>query len=86
MHSLHNGVNIDALTLRYEWVPSRTPTSCVCGTNFTVEHVLSCPCGVFPSIGQNEIRDITAKSLAEICNDVCVEADLQEVTTEELSG
>ena len=66
--------------------PSRTPTSCVCGANFTVEHVLSCPHGGFPSIRHNEIRDITANLLTEVCNDVCVKTDLQEITTEELSG
>ena len=58
----------------------------VCGANFTVEHVLSCPRGGFPSIRHNEIRDITANLLTEVCNDVCVEPELHEVTTEELSG
>ena len=66
--------------------PSRTPTSCACGANFTVEHVLSCPRGGFPSICHNEIRDITANLLSEVCNDVRVEPDLQELSTEELSG
>lgn len=84
--SLHKGAFADALALRYGWVPSRTPTSCACGANFTVEHVLSCPRGGFPSIRHNEIRDITANLLSEVCNDVRVEPDLQEVTTEELSG
>ena len=58
----------------------------MCGANFTLEHVLSCPHGGSPSIHHNEIRDITANLLTEFCNDVCVEQDLQEVTTEELSG
>ena len=74
------------LALRYGWAPSRTPTSCACGANFTVEHVLSCPLGGFPSIRHNEIRDITANLLSEVCNDVWVEPDLQELTTEELPG
>ena len=53
--------------------PLQNPNKlCVCGANFTVEHVLSCHCGGFPSIHHNEIRDITAKLLTEICNDVCV--------------
>ena len=84
--SLHKGAFADALALRYGWVPSRTPTSCACGANFTVEHVLSCPRGGFPPIHHNEIRDITANLLSKVCNDVRVEPDLQELTTEELSG
>lgn len=35
-----------------------TPSQCVCGKAFNVEHALSCLCGAFPSIWQNEIRDI----------------------------
>ena len=38
---LHKGAFVDALALRYGWIPSRILTSCVCGANFTVEHVLS---------------------------------------------
>ena len=53
--SLHKGAFADGLALRYGWVPSRTPTSCACGANFTVEHMLSCPRGGFPSICHNEI-------------------------------
>ena len=34
-------------------------SSCVCGASFTVEHVLFCHHGVFPSLRHNEIRDIT---------------------------
>ena len=58
----------------------------MCGANFTVEHVFFCPRGGFPSIRHNEYRGINANLLTEICNDVYVEPDLQEVTTEELSG
>ena len=43
------------------------------------EHALSCPKGGFPSIRHNEIRDLTANLLTEICNDVRVEPDLQPV-------
>ena len=75
----------DALALKYGWAPSRTPTSCARGANFTVEHVLSCPRGGLISIRHNEIRDITANVLSEVCNDVWVEPELQELTTEELS-
>ena len=53
---------------------------------FSVEHALSCPKGVFPSIRHNEIWDLTATLLTEVCNDVCIEPLLQPVTEEELTS
>ena len=35
------------------------------------------PKGGFPSIRHNEIRDLTANLLTEVCNDVSIEPDLQ---------
>ena len=57
-------------------------TSCACGSNFTIEHSMSCPKGGFPSIRHNEIRDLTAKLLTEVYHDVSVEPDLQTLTGE----
>ena len=37
-------------------------------------------------IRHNEIRDLTATLLTEVCNDVCTEPELQPVTDEELIG
>ena len=34
----------------------------------------------------NEIRDLTAQLLTEVCNDVCVEPTLQPISGESLSG
>ena len=78
--ALHKNAFQDALALRYNWQPLRAPTACACGTKFSVEHALSCPKGGFPSIRHNEIRDLTANLLTEVCNDVCIEPDLQPIT------
>ena len=51
-----------------------------------VEHALSCARGVFPQIRHNEIRDLTANLLTEVCNDVHIESDLQPVLPGQLSG
>ena len=40
----------------------------------------------FLSIRHNEIRDLTANLLSEVCNDVCIEPDLQPLTREVLTG
>ena len=44
-----------------------------------MEHALSCPKGAFPTARHNELRDITANLLAEVCLDVCIELELQPV-------
>ena len=82
---LHKGAFVDALALRYGWAPLKTPTTCVCGANFAVEHLLSCPRGGFPSLRHNEIRDLTANLLTEVCHDVKVEPELQKITTETMT-
>ncbi len=38
--------------------------------------------GGFPSLRHNEVRDLTARLLTEVCNDVQIEPELQEITTE----
>ena len=58
--ALHKSAFQDALALRYGWPPLRTPTLCLCGASFSVDHVLSCPKGGLPSLRHNEIRDLTA--------------------------
>ena len=84
--SLHRSAFQDALALRYGWSPSKLPSKCICGKNFTVEHTLSCARGAFPSIRHNEIRDLTANLLTEVCNDVRIEPDLHPVLSDQLSG
>ena len=84
--SLHKSTFRDALALRYDWQPISAPSTCGCGSKFSIEHVLSCPKGDFPSIRHNEIRDLTANLLTEMCSDVCVEPDLQLITGELLTG
>lgn len=84
--TLHKGAFHDALALRYGWHPSRTPSNCSCGSTFSVEHALSCARGGFPIIRHNEIRDLTATLLTEVCHDVSVEPDLQSITGETFNG
>ena len=81
--ALHKGAFRDALCLRYGWRPPNLPSHCVCGKFFTVEHALSCPRGGFPSIRHNEIRDMTATLMSEVCHNVKIEPGLQPVTGEQ---
>ena len=75
----------DALCLRYGWTPPHLPSHCVCGSTFSTEHALSCPCGGLPSIRHNNIRDFTAKLLTEVCPNVEIEPALQPLTGERLA-
>ena len=77
--SLHKRAFMDALALRYGWPVKNVPVPCSCGTSFTISHVLSCPKGGFPSLRHNEIRDVIACFLTEVCNDVQIEPNLQPV-------
>ena len=80
--ALHNGAFWDALCLRYGWHPSNLPTTCVCDKNFSMEHALNCPCGGLTSVRHNELRDITAQCLTEVCHGVGIEPPLQLLSGE----
>ena len=47
--------------------------------------LLSCGCGGFPSLRHNEIRDLTTTLLTEVCSDIQIEPDLQEISTETMT-
>ena len=79
---MHKGAFRDALALRYGWDPPNTPSHCICGKSFTTEHALSCPFGGYPTLRHNEIRNLTANLLSEVCHNVTIEPNLQPVTRE----
>ena len=80
--TLHKGAYRDALALCYGWQPNATPSHCACGESFSIPHVLSCARGGYPSIRNNEIRDLTAHLLTEVCHCVSTEPTLQPITGE----
>ena len=82
--ALHKSAFRDALALRYGWTPTRLPLKCVCGSDFVVEHALNCPRGGLPSQRHNELRNLTAALLSEVCNDVATEPELQPLSGENL--
>ena len=83
---LHKGEFRDALCLRYGWQLNNIPRTCKCGTQFTVDHAMTCHLGGFPTIRHNEIRDITATLLTEVCHNVATEPPLQPLTGETLAA
>ena len=83
---LHKGEFRDALCLRFGWKPNNTPQTCNCGAQFTVDHAMICHMGGFPTIRHNEIRDITASLLTEVCNNVATEPPLQPLSGENMTA
>ena len=83
--ALHKSAFRDALSLHYDWAFENSPCHCSCGHSFSVEHALSCPTGGFPSIRNNEVRDITASLLSEVCLGVSREPHLQPLSGETMS-
>ena len=80
--ALHKGAFRDALCLLYGWQPNLLPSTCVCGKTFSIEHALNCPCGGYPSIRHNELRDITATFLTKVCHSVGTKPGLKPLSGE----
>ena len=75
--ALHKTAFRDAVMLQYHWTPPACSTSCACGHDFTTDHPISCPKGGFPLLRHNEILDLTAAMLSEVCANVSTEPHLQ---------
>ena len=79
---MHKCAFRDALALWYGWPLQNPPSHCTCGYPFNVDHALTCKTGGFPAIRHNEVRDITASLLSEVCHGVTIEPHLQPLTGE----
>ena len=79
---LHKGAFRGALCLRHGLTPSHLASHCVCSHPFSIDHAFTCPTGGYPTIRHNELRDFTAKVMAEVCHDVQIEPHLQPHTGE----
>ena len=76
----------DAIRLRYGWSIADLPTTCSCGSRFSVQHYMSCKKRVFVSIRYNDLRDLTANMLSEVCEDVENEPKLTPLADEVLGS
>ena len=73
----------DAVKLRYDCEVPDTPSVCVCGDMFSVDHAIICKRGGFVIQRHNELRDLEAELLSMVCIDVEVEPVLQDITGED---
>ena len=63
-----------------------TPTVCVCGDRFSVDHAMICKRGGFIIQRHNDLRDLEANLRDLVCNDVETEPALKEITGETLNS
>ena len=75
----------DALALRFRWELKRLPINCLCNSPFNADHAMQCPLGGFVIRRHNRIRDLFAKILDEVTNEVRIEPPLQPITGETLN-
>ena len=75
----------DAMRLRYDWPIPDSPSVCVCGCSFTVDHAMICQRGGLIIQRHNEIRDLEAELLDMVCYDVAIEPTLQPLAGEDLN-
>ena len=66
----------DSISLRYGWEISKLPTMCSCGSKFDMQHSMSFKKGGFVNIRHNDLRNVTAKMLSEVCNGTEIEPKL----------
>ena len=67
---------LDGVALRYGWPVEGLPNTCACGSPNSVDHTMTCKKGGFICIRHDEVRDLTASMLREVCHDVSTEPTL----------
>ena len=70
------------IRLRYGWNIKNLPTTCACDSKFDLQRYMSCKKGGFINIRHNNVGDLTARILTEVCKDVEIEPSLLPLTGE----
>ena len=66
----------NAICLRYGRAVPNTPPYCACGEKNDLDHTLNCKLGGYVTMRHNNIRDVEARFLKEVCKDVKTEPEL----------
>ena len=75
----------DAMAMRYSKHILGLPSKCACGSNFDPVHALNCKKGGFIHSRHDQLRNLEAKMLSEVCQDIEIEPQLQPLTGENMS-
>ena len=71
----------DAVSLHCGITPTNLSSTCQCGTPFSVDRAMVCLFGGFSMIRCNDVLDLTASLLTEVCHNVAAEPSLQPITS-----
>ena len=63
----------DAMVMRYKKQILGLPSKCARGSNFDTVHALDCKKGRFINSRHDQLRNLEAKMLSEVCQDIEVE-------------
>ena len=74
----------DALALRYGLQLLGIASTCVYGHASTIDHLLTCPAGRYPSARHDNVHDILAETLSKAVRDVETEPRLRPLSGEDL--
>ena len=69
--------------MRYDWNFPNTPRHCQCGEKHSTDHVLMCKKGGYVYMRHDNIRNLEASLLREVCKDVKIEPALQPIGSAE---
>lgn len=67
----------DALSFRYHWTPKCLPSTCPCGKRIDVDHAMSCMKSGFVHRRHDDVQDLFASLLKDVCHDAEVEPHLK---------
>ena len=69
----------DGIALRYTWETRNTPAICPCGNELSLTHALHCYKGGYTHLQHNEIRDVFANLMDDVCHNVQLDPKLQSL-------
>ena len=72
----------DALALRYDKYIPDLASNCPCRVPFNTNHAMDCKKGGFIHARHDNLRNLEAALLSEVCKDVAIEPLLQPITGE----
>ena len=73
---------IDAISLRYNFPLTNLSRHCGCGKDNDMNHAMICPKGGYVHLRHNQVRNLEAKFLSEVCHDVALEPTLLPLSGE----
>ena len=76
----------DGIALRYTWEAKNTPAICPGGKEFSITHALHCAKSGYTHLRDNEIKDVFANLMDDVCHDVQIEPKLQSLDGEIFSS